>query len=347
MTDTFIPYKEGQSGGEESRLDPRDHKWEEIGGAPLFDWNKGYDIEAELGMQLPTKDQGDSFSCGGQAGGYYGSVKERVVTGTYETRSAKFIYSQIFVPPAGGAFMRDIFAIATKQGFAEETLCSSYENGGVPSENFMRRPQDITAMARENALRFKGVGYALVPNTIDATAAAVAVNHGAIILFRGTNNGTWYSEFPQAPVGRGDWGHFVYVGKARLIEGKKYLGIKNSWGNKCGVNGWQWIGEDFFSSGNIIECRTLYVKPKFEHYFGVNLTHGMNNAEVKALQQGLKEEGSFTYPSITGYYGNVTAQAVLDFQKKYAIAPLPELIQLGGKQVGPKTRAKLNELFGS
>ena len=47
------------------------------------------------------------------------------------------------------------------------------------------------------------------------------------------------------------------------------------------------------------------------------------------------------YPQkqVTGYFGPLTRQAVINFQKKYGIDPIGT--------VGPITRAKLNELFGN
>lgn len=38
--------------------------------------------------------------------------------------------------------------------------------------------------------------------------------------------------------------------------------------------------------------------------------------EVKVIQEFLKAEGSFTFPSQTGYYGNYTKEAVKNFQIK-------------------------------
>jgi peptidoglycan endopeptidase LytE len=41
---------------------------------------------------------------------------------------------------------------------------------------------------------------------------------------------------------------------------------------------------------------------------------GMSSPQVKELQQLLKEKGFFTYPTITGYFGTITEQAVKAFQ---------------------------------
>ena len=41
--------------------DSRDYQWSEIGKSSTpFDWNKGYDVEEELGFKIPVKSQGVS-----------------------------------------------------------------------------------------------------------------------------------------------------------------------------------------------------------------------------------------------------------------------------------------------
>ncbi|WP_171684122.1 C40 family peptidase [Paenibacillus planticolens] len=50
------------------------------------------------------------------------------------------------------------------------------------------------------------------------------------------------------------------------------------------------------------------------------LTQGMTSSSVSVLQTNLKTLGYFTYPTITGYFGTITAQAVNDYQKAYSLA---------------------------
>ena len=73
--------------------------------------------------------------------------------------------------------------------------------------------------------------------------------------------------------------------------------------------------------------------------FSQTLTTGVQNEEVKQLQELLAKDPEI-YPEgrITGFFGSATQQAVKRFQEKYKI----EAIGI----VGPKTRAKLNELYG-
>ncbi len=68
------------------------------------------------------------------------------------------------------------------------------------------------------------------------------------------------------------------------------------------------------------------------------LRRGMSDEEVKVLQEILATDPSI-YPEgiVSGMYGPLTEKAVKNFQKKHGIE------QVGN--VGPKTRAKLNELL--
>jgi hypothetical protein len=61
---------------------------------------------------------------------------------------------------------------------------------------------------------------------------------------------------------------------------------------------------------------------------------GMRGEEIKQLQLRLQQLNYFTYPTITGYFGNVTALAVKKFQKDH------DLSSVG--YVGPGTRKALN-----
>lgn len=95
--------------------------------------------------------------------------------------------------------------------------------------------------------------------------------------------------------------------------------------------------------------------PYFERSFNYNWTKQMKlgdgkgtpDPDVFALQMALATENIFTRQP-TGYYGDITASAVIDFQIKYDVASLTELFLpwLRGKRCGPKTLAKLNELYG-
>ena len=71
--------------------------------------------------------------------------------------------------------------------------------------------------------------------------------------------------------------------------------------------------------------------------FTALLKHGSKHADVLRLQQLLGIES-------TGYFGNLTRVAVESFQVKHGIAKKGDQ---GFGTLGPKTRVKLNELFGA
>ncbi|HEY4495088.1 MAG TPA: peptidoglycan-binding domain-containing protein [Candidatus Paceibacterota bacterium] len=74
------------------------------------------------------------------------------------------------------------------------------------------------------------------------------------------------------------------------------------------------------------------------------LALGLSHGDVRKLQEALKTD-SLVYPEgrVTGYFGSLTLKAVQKFQEKYGIASSGEP---GYGNVGPKTREKLNELYG-
>lgn len=343
--------------------DERDYQWDprEIAQASIpFDWSKGYDVEADIakqigGFQIATKDQGQSGSCGGQAFANYGQALAAFYPHEPQERSAKFLYSQVFVgdvSSGGGSSDRDLAALAIREGFAPESLCLSYQNGMPPTEAFMERPQDITASARIGASGVRMVSAYAFPNIdIDTIAQATAACKGIVLGIHGSNNGTWLSPEPVAPNSTDPiWSHYMYAGKAFLENGVKKIWAKQSWGPEAAPtnNGWQKLDEAYFKSGEIWGATIMIYNPVVtqlpEYTFTKQFAMGSSGPDVMALQQYLSYDGEFKLAP-TGYYGAITAQAVLKFQIKYSIASLPELASLAGKNVGPATLAKLNTLL--
>ncbi len=337
-------------GGIKDRVDTRDFKWEEVGfGSIPFNWDEGYDVEKSIDTKLPVKDQGASFSCGGQAWSTYSGVLEAGVTGSLEERSAKFFYAQTY-QIGGGSTGRDNANVFINEGSCRETVLSSYIDPHTPpTEVFITRGQDIGDTARNDARSDRGFSYAQTGVNIDSIAQAMRDNTGVVMGLDGQNNGTWLSAFPTPPT-RTEWRHWVYAGKAKKINGVKHIGFLNSWGVHVGEGGWQWIPETYFTSGHIWSGWTHVLAPilapSFHHDFVSDLSLGQSGGDIPSLQKALQIDGEFpkTVPA-TGYYGDITRRAVLDFQIKYMVAPLAELNALAGKTVGPKTRAKLNTLF--
>ena len=79
--------------------------------------------------------------------------------------------------------------------------------------------------------------------------------------------------------------------------------------------------------------------------FNQDLQAGARNDDVKRVQQLLALDKE-VYPEglATGFYGPLTQKAVLKFQLKHGV--VKSEAELGAGRLGPKTRAKLQEVFG-
>lgn len=216
-----------------------------------FDWTKGFDITSKV--SLPVEDQNGSSSCGGQALRYYLEALKCLKTGTFERLSAKDSYCQIFYP-GGGTTIRDIGRIAVQVGVKNEVTVPSYQNGAAPQEWFME-DKNVSRLT-STASKFAEFGFAFPAVDIESIAQAIRDNSGMIIQVSGQNNGTWLSNYPKAPTVK-EWSHFLYAGKAVTINGKKYIGVLNSWGADAGENGWQYLDENYFK-GWVTNSLVLY-----------------------------------------------------------------------------------------
>jgi len=358
MTEQDLQNPNFNPGGIPHIPDVRDFQWRDIGSAiPPFDWSAGYDVETLLeaklnspGFKLPVKDQNGSGSCGGQATSQEDGVLEAFADAGFEERSAKYVIAQTFVLDSNGQMLGSRFKdngdLVRNQGVSREALCPSYDNGQPPTDAFMNRIGDITEAARADAKFSKTKSYAYVSPTIDDFAQALATNFGMIMLLRGSNNGTWGSPFPQP--GLRKWAHFMYVGKAKLINGAKFIGAINSWGKNIGENGWQWFGENYFASGNIDLGQTMLfadlIPPPPKYVFTRDLHIGSAGVDVKFLQIFLNahncpvaDSGPGSPGHETSTFGILTQQALEKFQRDNAITP-------AFGYFGPLTRTKVNAM---
>lgn len=77
--------------------------------------------------------------------------------------------------------------------------------------------------------------------------------------------------------------------------------------------------------------------------FNQNLVKGNSGTVVSAMQRFLQRLGHFPKDqSVTGYYGDMTVQAVADFQLAYGL--ITSRNQIGAGAVGPITRSKIQQI---
>ncbi|MEX0912984.1 MAG: peptidoglycan-binding domain-containing protein, partial [Candidatus Paceibacterota bacterium] len=68
----------------------------------------------------------------------------------------------------------------------------------------------------------------------------------------------------------------------------------------------------------------------------------MTGGEVSSLQQFLRGTGDFTYPEITGYYGQSTSQAVQKWQARNGVVTSGTPASTGFGRVGARTRTVMS-----
>src|SRR3990167_7140198 len=140
----LIPYKGDNIGGAyPDRFDSRDYPYDEesLGAAVEIPipWEEEFHVEQKLNHVFKVENQGASQSCVGQSWQKYAEILNFIETGIETDLSAKFIYSQIYLLPDGGAYIRDGMKVVVDQGVTTEELLPSYKNGEPPDEAYMRR----------------------------------------------------------------------------------------------------------------------------------------------------------------------------------------------------------------
>lgn len=271
-------------------LDKQDIKYDPVAAAsPEVDWEKGFDVEKELNISIPIKDQGMTSSCVGQGWAYYTAVLNALELGNYTEVSAKAIYSQIFLDQ-GGAYIREGGRLLTNWGSLLEYIVPSYINGKPPKEDFVRQLNWKTKEMNNLAAALKSKSYAVInaASNIDIFAKAIRDNYGVVGGVLGSNNGTWNTLEPK-PSEKTDWAHCLYYGKFGIDRFGKYIATPNSWGSRgkdeIHPDGWQKLREDFFDTMFQFNPWTMIDQPNIQHP-DPKMENLLNEYEKKFIIEG-------------------------------------------------------------
>jgi hypothetical protein len=224
MNSGWIPDKE----------DLRDFSAEEVLGAEVLDWDKGYSVEDEVGP-IPHVDQGPTLSCVACATSAYVYVLRHLL-GENETYSVRDPYSQIF-QPQGGSFIRDAVKLVTVKGIAEEFK--------VPTppwtEQHVRSRGDVDSEDKQNALSNVADEYRVITDAtnIDNFARAIKQNKGVVF----------------ASISRS---HCMYAKAFKKVNGVRTIIAHNSYGDGSDIT---FTSKDFLD-GDISNPWILVVKKK-------------------------------------------------------------------------------------
>ena len=332
--------------------------------------------------KLPVWNQKKIGSCVGHAGAKYKQLLDWMETGEMKKLSPRFLYAIAKARddyPFEGTFPRLVAKILKDHGCATEATVPNDSDLSHEAYVYNRVESDIPEDSWAEAKEFCIQGYAF-PNVKSAAELGNAIQNynGAMLLMRvgkewwtkadGTSSWSAKDVVPLRPPKEIVSGHEVYLyGYEVETSGRVKFYIFNSWSLDWGMTGKAWFYHDEYAP--FLDEAITFVdlpnnwqetidqlpsKESFEHQFLVPIHYGTQNEEVKALQTALLIDGHFSrelYGTLLkagslGFYGSITAQAVLSFQRKHKVASETELTLLGGKSVGPKTRNQLNLMFG-
>jgi hypothetical protein len=195
-----------------------------------------------------------------------------------------------------------------------------------------------------DAERYRIGGYLALDDLSPAGLKRAIYQWGAIVAGFTFSRQGWATEYIRAPkIGEATTGHAV----ALVGWDPTYLIGQNSFGNNWGRGGMFFVSKDYspFSAYAIISdfpsnWKELLPDPtqKPQYVFNNNLSVGMSGEEITILQDALKFFGCLSKSQeSTGYYGEITRQGLIIFQKRYGI--------LATGFFGQLTRAKMNELL--
>lgn len=294
--------------------------------------------------KFPISNQNGSGSCVAQTLRKLYGVYIWLNTGSYVDISASHIYQRRSNRPAGGMGGEDVFTIGQKgttlNDFAISDNMTDSQMDSVVVKPFMEKVGET----------FKLGKYIVVsPTDIDTIASIIQATSKAVMVWFYFKRDEWtniptvlYSDLDRyaSTTARHSLAavDFTLLGQSNIPDypqfwGKKSLIIDESWGLTTAMNGQRIITEDFFTARNFFAAH--FMNFAFEE---ATILKPSYNTSVVSLQNCLKFEGLFPVNvESTGVFGPITTKAVKAFQLKYGID------QVG--TVGPKTRAKLLELY--
>lgn len=296
--------------------------------------------------KFPIFNQNGSGSCVAQTLRKMAGVYIWLKTNVFVILSASHIYQRRENKPSPGMSGVDVFEIG-KKGVTLEQF--------APSENMSDGQMDniqVIPFMEEVGKVFKLGSYFVGPVKDIETVASIIQTTGKAVMVWFYFQGDEWGNVPVVKNPSLDQNaystlrHSVAAVDFTLYNGEKAIIIDESWGQGTAMGGQRVITESFFKERNFFTAHFMNLAfeeattPKPHFYFSKDLYMGMANADVKALQDCLKYEGTYSINTdSTGYFGSVTKTAVVNFQAKYGIS------QVG--RVGPVTREKLNFLYNT
>jgi uncharacterized protein YcgL (UPF0745 family) len=293
---------------------------------------------------LPVLDQRQLGTCVAHAIVYVKMYQEFKETGKVPKFSRRFLYSiartyspydpngEGLFPRDGGKVLKDI-GVSEPDTIDDNTLHHSIYAGYVPSEEMKKAAKKWSA------------GFVSVNSNDMESIKQAIVKEGLITVSLAHEGSKWNARTGKLskPVNATGAHYIAVYGYEVTDKGETILYFINSWSEKWGDKGkGQFNYSDYKTFMYDILVFTdvpndLIEKAKNTQFiFTMNLKQGMTHPDVSKLQERLRDEGYYTYPQITGYFGPITKEALIKYQKANNIKPAEGYF-------GPITRSKMNE----
>lgn len=327
-----------------------DYRAEEVASFAAPDWKvKGQNDWPKYDV----RNQDGSFSCVAQTAALMLGIENLREEGRFITASAGDIYDKR-VNAGSGMWGANGLSIASKTGATLEMFMPSQNMNEAQISKINRTTSD-----KQIGLIYRGGGYIQHPFDIEHIASYMEAHRKngiakPVMTFYRFNRKEWTSEPKDLGLPK-TIHHSTTAIEHGLYRGRKVLITQDSWGlHSTTFKGirlidQEWIDKHMTFAGSLHDLqndwRDTQDNEKPKHTFYKQMQYGETNPEIAAIQDILKYENLFPNIESTGRYLQITAKAVLAWQRKHKVASEAELNYLQGRVCGPKTIKKLNEKY--
>ena len=241
-----------------------------------------------------------------------GTILYSLLKNTIINFSPGFIYTQRRNKPEQGTCFDDMVKISNTKGCLLGEL--------MPSEGIDETDMNALTIAPYQAQ--EALAFTLPPTWVDigldfnSVASTVEATKKGIMLWFNFSLGEFFgTQYPSILNGNNTWQHSVTAVDTTIINGVKYIVIEDSADEEPLYQ--KYISQSFFNAKCFLARYPLNFnwsipvtpKPKFD-------------GSVTSLQDCLKYDGELAsnIPS-TGFFGDLTKQALIKYQTKYNIIP--------------------------
>src|ERR1035437_3407392 len=275
-------------------IDPRSEErkaldYQHIGGAVNVNW-----VEKTSFKKYTQRNQDGSLSCGEQAAAKaIECLMGKVISAT------PYFWRKNY--PVGGMFLQDIGDVNYNRYTCLESVSPS-QNQDEPTMNIIHPLTTNIGIT----------GYKILtqPNNLDQIAEAIEQYKQCIILLG--SNGEEYTSYPVFNGQPTTFDHYVTGVDYGLVDGVKVIAIEDSAGQWSSADGCRKFTSSFIANrvyGGIyfLGAKDVSVPQDQKFMFNIDMAYGQTSNDIKELQKRL---GVIQ----TGFYGTLTAKAVVKYQ---------------------------------